>query len=106
MGNIPQYEHTVSHAAMAEVDSIWGSAVRMLKEADGCPFPGTHHSNEHDYWRSTGVGVGVVPVCPVRILSGLDHDILLNPTPLKTDLISVNAVVLVPLCAGNYSLIR
>jgi hypothetical protein len=47
----------------------------MLKEAGGCPFPGTHHSNEHDYWRSTEVGVGVVPIHPVRILSRLGHDI-------------------------------
>lgn len=46
----------------------------MLKDANGCPFPGTHHSNERDYRRSTEVGVGVVPVRPVRILSGLDHE--------------------------------
>lgn len=78
----------------------------MLREADGCPFPGTHHSNERDYWRSTEVGVGVVPVHPVRILSRLGHDIQLNLMPLKTGLISVNAVMLVSLCAGNHSLIR
>jgi hypothetical protein len=63
----------------------------MLQEADNCPFPGTHHSNEHDYWRSTEVVVGVAPVRSVRILSRLDHDIQLNPTPLKMGLISVNA---------------
>ena len=78
----------------------------MPKDANGCPFPGTHHSNEHDYWHSTEVGVGVVPVRPVRILSRLDHNIQLNLMPLKTDLISVNAVILMPLRAGNYSLIR
>ena len=78
----------------------------MLQEADSCPFPGTHHSNEHDYWRSTEVVVGVAPVRPVRILSRLDHDIQLNLTPLKMGLISVNTVMLVPLCAGNYALTR
>lgn len=48
-------------------------------------------------------------MCPFVLLgclSRLDHNIQLNLTLLKTGLISVKAVMLVPLCARNYSLIR
>lgn len=55
----------------------------MLKDANGCPFPGTHHSNEHDYWHSTEMGVGVVPVRPVRILFG--HSVESDATENRLD---------------------